>query len=72
MLLWQPSFDLLFSTEFCKHRYMQIKKVSTIPIGIIKMIAILTGNKELKSASNRHVTKKLYNLDVFKISKNDI
>ena len=42
--------DLL--EEFCKHRYPEIKKVSTVPIGIIKMIAILTGNKELKSAAS--------------------
>lgn len=38
--------------EFCRHRYPEIKKVSTVPIGIIKMIAILTGNKELKSAAS--------------------
>jgi hypothetical protein len=28
--------------------------------------------KTTNSNSNRHITKKLYNLDVFKISKNDI
>lgn len=38
--------------EFCKHRYPEIKKVSSVPIGIIKMIAILTGNRELKSAAS--------------------
>lgn len=38
--------------KFCKHRYTKIKKVSTVPIGIIKMIAILTGNRELKSAAS--------------------
>jgi uncharacterized protein YbjT (DUF2867 family) len=42
--------DLL--EEYCKHRYPEIKKVSTVPIGIIKMIAILTGNKELKNAAS--------------------
>jgi len=39
--------DLL--EEYCKHLYPEIKKVSTFPIGIIKMIAILTGNKDKKN-----------------------
>ncbi len=42
--------DLL--EEYCRHRYPQIKKVSTGPIGVIKSIAILTRNKELKSAAS--------------------
>jgi len=42
--------DLL--EKYCKRRYPEIRKVSTVPLGMIKMIAILTGNKELKNAAS--------------------
>jgi hypothetical protein len=35
-----------------KFRYPKIKKVSTVPIWMIKTIAMLTGNKELKNAAS--------------------
>jgi len=41
--------DLL--ERYCKQRYPKIKKVSTVPLGMIKVIATLTGNYELKNAS---------------------
>jgi uncharacterized protein YbjT (DUF2867 family) len=42
--------DLL--EKYCKYRYPEIKKVSIIPIWMIKIIANLTGNKELKDAAS--------------------
>jgi uncharacterized protein YbjT (DUF2867 family) len=42
--------DLL--EKYCNHCYPGIKKVSTIPIGITKLIAVLTRNKELKNAAS--------------------
>jgi uncharacterized protein YbjT (DUF2867 family) len=38
--------------KYCKLRYPEIKKVSTVPIWMIKIIATLTGNKELKTAAS--------------------
>ena len=40
--------DLL--QDYCSHCYPEIKKVSTIPLGIIKLIATLSRNHELKEA----------------------
>jgi len=40
--------DLL--EKYCKNRFPEIKKVSSIPIWMIKIIAILSGNKELQNA----------------------
>jgi uncharacterized protein YbjT (DUF2867 family) len=37
--------------KYCKKRYPEIKKVSTVPLGMIKLIAFLTGNNELKNAA---------------------
>lgn len=42
--------DLL--EKYCKHRYPEIKKVSVIPIGMIKTIAFLSRNKELKEVAD--------------------
>ena len=42
--------DLL--EKYCQHRYPEIKKVSSVPVGMIKIIAILTGNKGLKDAAS--------------------
>ena len=42
--------DLL--EKYCKLRYPEIKKVSTVPIWIIKIIATFSGNKELKNAAS--------------------
>jgi uncharacterized protein YbjT (DUF2867 family) len=42
--------DLL--EKYCKLRYPEIKKVSTVPIWMIEIIAILTGNKELKGVAS--------------------
>jgi nucleoside-diphosphate-sugar epimerase len=42
--------DLL--EKYCKLRYPEIKKVSTIPIWMIKIIATITSNKELKNAGS--------------------
>jgi len=42
--------DLL--EKYCKYRYPEIKKVSSVPIGMIKAIAFLSGNKELKYAAS--------------------
>ena len=38
--------DLL--EKYCKLRYPEIKKVSSVPIWMMKMIGLLTGNKQLK------------------------
>jgi uncharacterized protein YbjT (DUF2867 family) len=40
--------DLL--EKYCKSNYPEIKKVSVAPIPLLKVIATLTGNKELKEA----------------------
>jgi uncharacterized protein YbjT (DUF2867 family) len=42
--------DLL--EKYCKHHFPEIKKVSTIPLWMVRMIAILTGNKEMKNAAS--------------------
>jgi len=42
--------DLL--EKYCKVRYPQIKKVSTIPIWMAKFMAVLKGNKGLKDAAS--------------------
>lgn len=42
--------DLL--EKYCKLRYPEIKKVSTVPIWMIKIIATFSGNKELKNAAS--------------------
>lgn len=42
--------DLLMA--YCKQKYPEIKRVSSIPVGVTKVIALLTGNKELKMASS--------------------
>jgi hypothetical protein len=42
--------DLL--EKYCRQRYPEVKKVSTMPTGMIRMIASLTGNKELKEAAS--------------------
>jgi uncharacterized protein YbjT (DUF2867 family) len=41
--------DLL--VKYCKRQYPGIKKVSTVPLGMIKLIARLTRNNELKDAA---------------------
>jgi uncharacterized protein YbjT (DUF2867 family) len=41
--------DLL--EEYCKERYPEIKKVTTIPLGMVRIMAILSGNKEFKDAA---------------------
>jgi uncharacterized protein YbjT (DUF2867 family) len=38
--------------EYCKKRYPEIKKVSAVPLWMIKAIAAITGNNELKDASS--------------------
>lgn len=40
--------DLL--EKYCQNNYPEIKKVSVVPIPVLNVIAILTGNKELKEA----------------------
>ena len=42
--------DLL--EKYCKLRYPEIKKVSSVPIWMMKMIGLLTGNKELKGVAS--------------------
>jgi uncharacterized protein YbjT (DUF2867 family) len=42
--------DLL--EKYCKLRYPEIKKVSSFPIWMMKMIALFTGNKELKGVAS--------------------
>jgi uncharacterized protein YbjT (DUF2867 family) len=42
--------DLL--EKYCKLRYPEIKKVSSVPISIMKMIGLFTGNKELKGVAS--------------------
>jgi uncharacterized protein YbjT (DUF2867 family) len=42
--------DLL--EKYCRQRYPEVKKVSALPTGMIKIIASLTGNKELKEAAS--------------------
>ncbi len=42
--------DLL--EKYCQSNYPEIKKVSVVPIPLLKVIARLTGNKELKEACN--------------------
>lgn len=42
--------DLL--ENYCRLRYPEIKKVSVIPIWITKIIAMLSGNRELKNAAS--------------------
>jgi len=42
--------DLL--ERYCKNSFPDIKKVSSVPIWMIKIIAILSGNKELKNAAS--------------------
>ena len=42
--------DLL--EKYCKLRHPEIKKVSSVPIWMMKIIAILTGNKELKGVAS--------------------
>ncbi len=42
--------DLL--EKYCKRCYPEIKKVSTVPLRVIKIIAILTGNAQLKGAAS--------------------
>jgi len=42
--------DLL--VDYCKRRFPEIKKVSYIPLGIIRLIAIISGNSVLKSAAS--------------------
>jgi len=42
--------DLL--EKYCKLRYPEIKKVSSVPIWIMKMIGLFTGNKELKGVAS--------------------
>jgi len=38
--------------KYCNHQYSEIKKVSIVPLWMIKIIAVLTGNKELKDAAS--------------------
>lgn len=40
--------DLL--AKYCHQRYPQIKKVQTVPLRLLKVIASLSGKKELKLA----------------------
>jgi len=42
--------DLL--EQYCKLRYPEIKKVSSVPIWMMKMIGLLTGNKQLKGVAS--------------------
>ena len=42
--------DLL--KKYCKLRYPEIKKVSSVPIWMMKMIGLLTGNKQLKGVAS--------------------
>lgn len=42
--------DLL--EKYCKLRYPEIKKVSSVPIWMMKMIGLLTGNKQLKGVAS--------------------
>lgn len=42
--------DLL--ERYCRHRYPEIKKVSAIPIWMLKAMSSMTGNKELKDAAH--------------------
>jgi len=42
--------DLL--EKYCKLRYPEIKKVSSVPIWMMKMIGLLTGNKQLKGVTS--------------------
>lgn len=42
--------DLL--EKYCRLRYPEIKKVSSVPIWMMKIIATLTGNKELKGVAS--------------------
>ena len=42
--------DLL--EKYCKLRYPEIKKVSSVPIYMMKMIGLLTGNKQLKGVAS--------------------
>ena len=42
--------DLL--EKYCKLRYPKIKKVSSVPIWMMKMIGLLTGNKQLKGVAS--------------------
>jgi hypothetical protein len=42
--------DLL--VKYCQRRHPEIKKVSSVPLGIIKLMAILSGKKEFKSAAS--------------------
>jgi uncharacterized protein YbjT (DUF2867 family) len=37
---------------YCQRRHPEIKKVSSVPLGLIKLIAFLTGKHELKSAAS--------------------
>lgn len=41
--------DLL--EKYCRHRHPGIKKVSSVPIWMIKIIAMLSGKKDLKNAA---------------------
>jgi nucleoside-diphosphate-sugar epimerase len=42
--------DLL--EKYCKLCYPEIKKVSSVPIWIMKMVGLFTGNKELKGVAS--------------------
>jgi uncharacterized protein YbjT (DUF2867 family) len=42
--------DLL--EKYCKLRYPEIKKVSSVPIWMMKMIGLFTGNKQLKGVAS--------------------
>jgi uncharacterized protein YbjT (DUF2867 family) len=42
--------DLL--ERYCKYRYPEIKKISSVPIWMIKMTGLFTGNKELKGVAS--------------------
>jgi uncharacterized protein YbjT (DUF2867 family) len=42
--------DLL--EKYCKNLFPDIKKVSNVPLWMIKLIAVLSGNKELKNAAS--------------------
>jgi uncharacterized protein YbjT (DUF2867 family) len=42
--------DLL--EKYCKLRYPEIKKISSVPIWMMKMIGLLTGNKQLKGVAS--------------------
>jgi uncharacterized protein YbjT (DUF2867 family) len=52
-ILGQESFtmrDLL--EKYCRELHPEIRKVSHVPIGMLKVIAALTGNRELKDAAS--------------------